>query len=250
MTHPQQSPERWLESEGEWRDVAFELKREAGAPEPAARARMLAALTTKVATPATSLPGPSHLPASQPGTSSAMVVKGGALVALALLGLLGAYLALRVEPVAPVVKPSEQASEVVHVPTVEVQTPVAPPQPTPQAETLRPVVRKPERPRRMPAPAPTPLEPSASSAMDPAAELALLVRARRVLQANPARTLELTEEHARNYERGAFAEEREVLAIEALIRTQEREGARERFERFALAFPNSTHLARIRALLK
>ena len=90
----------------------------------------------------------------------------------------------------------------------------------------------------------------AVGASDPAAELALLVRARRVLLANPARTLELVEEHARTYPTGDFAEEREVLAIEALVRTEERERARGRMLSFIRSFPGSTHVARLRALLE
>jgi len=65
-----------------------------------------------------------------------------------------------------------------------------------------------------------------------------------------ARTLELTDEHLRDYPRGAFSEEREVLAIEALVRTGEKERARARMQRFASGFPNSTHITRIRALLE
>ena len=90
----------------------------------------------------------------------------------------------------------------------------------------------------------------AARATDPAGELALLMRARRVLLADPARTIELTDEHLHEYPHGAFSEEREVLAIAALVRTGDKERARARMQRFASLFPNSTHSARIRALLE
>ena len=107
-------------------------------------------------------------------------------------------------------------------------------------------MREPRKVERREAPGPA----QGVRAPDPAGELALLVRARRVLLADPARTLALTEQHLRDYPQGAFAEEREVLAIESLVRTGEKERARARMQRFASGFPNSTHLSRIRALLE
>ena len=48
------------------------------------------------------------------------------------------------------------------------------------------------------------------------AELALLKRARVSVRSDPARALALTAEHAARFAAGTFAEEREVIAIEAL----------------------------------
>ena len=88
-----------------------------------------------------------------------------------------------------------------------------------------------------------------SAASDPAAELALLSRARRVLTSSPARTLALTTEHAQTYPRGVFAEEREVLAIEALVRAGQTEQAKARATAFTKAHPRSAHLERIGVIL-
>jgi len=91
---------------------------------------------------------------------------------------------------------------------------------------------------------------SEASAPDPLAELALLTRARRVLLSTPERTLALTEEHRRLYAHGAFAEERELLAIEALIRLGEQAAAKRRGETFLRDHPGSAHVVRVRDLLR
>lgn len=91
---------------------------------------------------------------------------------------------------------------------------------------------------------------AAREELQQAAELALLVRARRVVLSTPLRTLELTEQHARLYPRGAFAEEREVLAIEALVRADQKAEAAARTRRFRRSFPRSTHGAQLEALLQ
>jgi hypothetical protein len=85
-------------------------------------------------------------------------------------------------------------------------------------------------------------------AADAAAELALLQRARRALAVAPATSLALTDEHARLYPQGAFAQERELIAIEALAST-DRFAAIARARAFAARFPRSAHRERIEALL-
>jgi hypothetical protein len=103
-----------------------------------------------------------------------------------------------------------------------------------------------------PAPAPTP--PSAvhrkraPAASDPSAELALLRRARRALAVTPHRALALAAEHSDKYPRGVFAEERELIAIEALA-VIDRAAAKARARTFALDHPHSVHAARIQVLL-
>jgi hypothetical protein len=94
---------------------------------------------------------------------------------------------------------------------------------------------------------------SAPSAADPAeserAEVALLDRAQASLHTRPADTLASCEEHARRFASGALVQEREVLAIDALVRLGRRDAAEARAARFRLAFPRSGHLRRIDALL-
>jgi hypothetical protein len=85
---------------------------------------------------------------------------------------------------------------------------------------------------------------------DPLAELALLDRARRVMATNPARALALSEEHRQSYRNGQFAEERELLAIEALVGLQQRETAERRARAFSRAHPNSVHAHRLELILQ
>ncbi|HEX7480229.1 MAG TPA: hypothetical protein VF331_20685 [Polyangiales bacterium] len=86
-------------------------------------------------------------------------------------------------------------------------------------------------------------------ASDPAAEVALLTRARRVLYSVPARALELTEEHARTYPHGTFAEERELIAIDALINVGRTAEATKRGRAFLQMYPHSAGVDRVKALV-
>jgi hypothetical protein len=85
---------------------------------------------------------------------------------------------------------------------------------------------------------------------DLAAELDLLARARRVVAESPARALQLTAEHARRFQAGVLAQEREVLAIDALWRLGQRDLAAMRARRFAARYPNSAHRVRLDSALQ
>lgn len=91
-------------------------------------------------------------------------------------------------------------------------------------------------------------QPSAVS--DPAGELALLTRAKRVLASDAGAALALTGEHAARFAHGVFAEEREVIAIEALMRRGDEAEATQRAQRFRTSYPRSTHLDRLRVVLR
>jgi RNA polymerase sigma-70 factor, ECF subfamily len=80
-------------------------------------------------------------------------------------------------------------------------------------------------------------------------DTALLRRAQDALASNPARALALVGEHQKSYPRSAFAQEREVLAIDALIRLGRRSEAEARADAFARAYPSSGHNRRIDSLL-
>ena len=84
----------------------------------------------------------------------------------------------------------------------------------------------------------------ASSAHVPS-ELEVIKEAGQVLKSDPTRALQLTMDHARLYSSGALAEEREVIAIEALARLGRSSAARARAERFLLFYPRSAHLSRV-----
>jgi outer membrane protein assembly factor BamD (BamD/ComL family) len=67
--------------------------------------------------------------------------------------------------------------------------------------------------------------------------------------ANPAEALRALEEHRARFPQGTFAQEREVLAIEALVRLGRRAEAEARAAAFARQFPGSAHRRRIAVLL-
>lgn len=84
---------------------------------------------------------------------------------------------------------------------------------------------------------------------DAAGELELLKRARRALTSTPERSLELASEHARTFGEGSFGQERELLAVEALVKLQRLDEARRRAARFAARYPGSAHLPRLDVLV-
>ncbi len=100
-----------------------------------------------------------------------------------------------------------------------------------------------------PMPSATPLDAAKNEASDLAAEVALLHAAQDGLRGSPAEALARANEHARRFPRGALGQEREVIAIEALVKLGRREEARARAARFARTFPGSTHQRRVDALV-
>ncbi len=127
--------------------------------------------------------------------------------------------------------------------------------PAPELEEVapeQPVHSRPVRPRRAPAeepaaPATEPSEPAHE--VDPAAELALIRRAQDTLAADPARALALTDEHLRRFGDGMLAQEREVVAIDALVRLGRLDTARARAARFHQRWPRSAHGRRVDVML-
>jgi hypothetical protein len=92
------------------------------------------------------------------------------------------------------------------------------------------------------------LPPSVPSNVPSAAELGLLDEALVALQSDPARALALTAEHRVRFRAGALVQEREVIAIEALVRLHRTAAARARIDDFLRSFPSSAHRVRINAL--
>jgi hypothetical protein len=70
-----------------------------------------------------------------------------------------------------------------------------------------------------------------------------------LLAQDPRAALEVTDEHARSYPGGAFAEEREALAIDALRRLGRRQELQARARAFLQRYPTSPHRERIEAWL-
>jgi len=103
-----------------------------------------------------------------------------------------------------------------------------------------------------PVPAPAPAA-AVHRAPEPslADEAALLDRARTALQRGDARAaLATCDAHAKNFTHGALREERERIAIEALLALGRHGDAEARAQRFDRAFPNSVQSERIHALLR
>lgn len=80
-------------------------------------------------------------------------------------------------------------------------------------------------------------------------ELSILAEAQRALRRHDGqRALELTTRHRREFGSGAFSEEREKIAIEALHSLGSYAALRERIRAFHRAFPHSVYAAHIREL--
>lgn len=77
-------------------------------------------------------------------------------------------------------------------------------------------------------------------------EIDLLSKARSALAARPREAYQLTEQHKSVYPQGVFAQERDVLAVEALQRAGELKHARELAEAFVKRYPSSPAAHRFR----
>ena len=81
-------------------------------------------------------------------------------------------------------------------------------------------------------------------------ELALLRDARLSLRSSPAQALALTEQHRLLYPRGAMTQERELIAISALVGSGRRTAALSRVAEFERNFPNSLYRKQITELVR
>ncbi len=137
------------------------------------------------------------------------------------------------------------------------------PSATPRLEEApRQVAPPPEKPTHVApsAPAPSPdvekpaveVEAPAQKATKPVlpSEASILERARRNLSKDPAAALAATQEHKRLYPRGVLAQEREVIAIEALKRLKREAEAKSRAETFETEHPESAHQRKVESILE
>ena len=74
-------------------------------------------------------------------------------------------------------------------------------------------------------------------------------RARRALASDPEGALALAVQHQREHPAGAFAEEREAIAVEALWRTGDVGRASKRLRAMLLAYPRSSYRERLTTLI-
>jgi hypothetical protein len=231
MTDP-----RRLLDDGSSTSPALRSLLESAKQEDEPREQRVAALTTRLApllTPLAAMPPPPPVtaPVAAAGKSALAIKAGAAVVAAGLVGGGAWYLHDRahVAQVAPA-----PAREPVPVPEAPIP---APPAPTPEL---------PQTPLALPA-HPRPSTP----AVDPAAEAALVQSAEAALVGGDgANALALTREHATRFPAGAHAEERDRIAIEALVRLGRAGDAHAAAERFFARYPRSIYRARVEALLR
>lgn len=108
----------------------------------------------------------------------------------------------------------------------------------------------PERPRvRSRADPEVAIAPAPAPESDPEAELALIQSAQGALGTAPATALARTDEHRRRFGDGVLAQEREVVAIDALVRLGREVEARGRAEAFHRRWPRSAHGRRVDVLV-
>ena len=99
-----------------------------------------------------------------------------------------------------------------------------------------------------PAP-PSQLPGEAAIAEKSETEVSYLRRARAALKSDPAQALELANGHPLRFPHGALDQEREVVAIDALVRLGRRGESRARADAFRARYPSSAHLTRLDALV-
>jgi hypothetical protein len=194
----------------------------------------------------------------------ATTAKLGAVVTLVLAAAAGAGLAVNrgggpssapsaerggmARPQAPVTEPARGAAPAPARAMAAPATSVHASPPTPPWLDARPrevPVARPNWTQAAPPPSAAAEQPSAS----PEGEVSLLQRASDAVASAPDVALRLTDQHAGSYPGGALAQERELIAIQALVRLGRQTEARERANQFLRAFPGSAHWPRIVALL-
>jgi outer membrane biosynthesis protein TonB len=95
-------------------------------------------------------------------------------------------------------------------------------------------------------------ESGAGSGSDPddvPSELDLIRRAQTLLRSDPSSALSAADAHARTHPAGAFADEREILAVDALVRLGRRDEAVARADRFRATHPASPYLRRLERIV-
>jgi len=165
-----------------------------------------------------------------------------------------ALAAIVVAAPAPIAAPTRpRIDEAAAIPAPIAARPIAAPAPIAGSST---------EPTAPPAVAPTPgsgLDPASGSpsgdlgarapVLSGETEIQLLQRAQDALGGSPARALDLLNQHAARFPGAGLGQEREVIAVDALVRLGRADEARARAAAFAASFPRSAHLRRIESLV-
>lgn len=80
-------------------------------------------------------------------------------------------------------------------------------------------------------------------------EISLIGRAHDALRSDPVAALALCKQHETKFAGGHFAQEREAVAIEALVYLNRNDEAKKRFAEFDQKFPSSSHRVHLETLL-
>ncbi|MCP3063738.1 hypothetical protein LXT21_33685 [Myxococcus sp. K38C18041901] len=243
-------------------------------PSAAQLASLAARLAPLSPPPAPPAPAPAPVaPTTAPLTGGATVATGLKLKVLvgvaALTGAVGSFQAGRVYERAqpPTLVQAQRETAPVESPRRDVPPEAdAPAPPVVEAPRPEPIAPAPVE-DRAPAPAaprvnpPRPHDPVRNPVAEPPSvaraprledeELLLIDDAHRALQGGDAEeALLLLRRHASRFQGGALAQEREVLAIEALVLLGRRSEAQARALDFQTKYPTSSHLVRLQKLLR
>ena len=249
-------PTRWSDAGPSAPDGFAQLARaeQARGPSDAQLARMMQGVAVQIGRPELADAYRAHAQSVAAGVSGALIAKLG--VATVVLGVAAAAVWW------PRADPSERT---------QVQSPARVPRTaaaTQRADAIEPSrERKPASTPAAEAPAdanaagaraeiPLPASPrtvarkGASVGGDPAQELALLKQAQQVLRDDPRRALFFAERHRARFARGQLVQEREMLAVEALLRLGRTRDARRRAVAFEQRHPQSSHLPRLHDMVR
>jgi hypothetical protein len=188
----------------------------------------LAALASKLG-PVLDAPGPGAAAASHAGRTKALVA------ALGGVGLgVAAWMLLSPGPSSS----PAPSSTVIQAPAPSIAPPSGGPSVEPQARPSAP----PAAPAPNPEVTPSVARPAAAPPARPAeSEAEFLERARGALGQSPSLALSLANQHRARYPSGVLAEEREVIAIEALKRLGRTAESERRIEAFSRRYPGSAY---------
>lgn len=248
MSAQQDDPRRLVEGDAAFAEIEAGLRgaRERGpSAEQAARMRAALGLAPVPATPAQ--PAPSEAPAAA-RSGWLKLIAGGLLVIGAALGIWrGAVSGPHLEPpITAEPQPAAQPAPAEVAPSPATAPAATPPIPLEPSGMAGGASAHPHRT----APRVNRSAPVLEAFTDPGAELVLLRRAKADARSAPAHALQLVAEHEQRFPNGVLVEEREVIAIEALLASRQRAASEARAARFFKRFPNSAHARRVHALLE
>lgn len=207
-------------------------------PDAARLAKISAGIAERIGAP------PPQPPANPPTGHAAPVASGGlaakapfVLLAAATIAGLFAIGSMNGERPAPVTAPPAT--------TVETAAPIAEPPPSVPGVSLNDLPSAPPKIGTTAA-VKAVARPTEAPTQE---EIALIGRAHDVLRADPHGALALCKEHETKFAGGHFAQERDAVAIEALLYLNRRDEAKRRFAEFDNKYPSSSHRAHLESLL-